>query len=501
MRQLSAQLKAFLVLVRDRITAQRALFGGQPAHIRAYVLSVTLLGALFVAAASLLYPPDTNGLIAIAFFVTLGIIAAASPIALPRGGEVTAAFAVQFGCIITQGTTAAVWVGWLCAAILLRRRPWYKIGFNAAESALTCGLAALAFQAAGGKFLALSTQPVSQYPLGLLAAGACYIVVNNLVIVTAVAMEQHKRLLGTWLAGFRWLIPQFCALGPFGILIAMVYQVRDVGPTGVALFLMPLFWARYAFTGYMEMRRVHEDTVNALITGLERYDPYTREHSERVVRMVEEIAAALAYPDHKMDALRSAALLHDIGKSAVMERVLRKKEKLTEEDWNLIKQHPGEGHDLVKEIEPEESVAQIVLETHERPDGKGYTNQLPDAEISLAAKIIAVADAFHAMESRRPYRDPLPLEAALQELGKGAGTQFDPDVVKGAMVALPLLALVLPLVRGVGLEAAILVLQPLRELALRALREEIQEVAEERAAGQEESARRHEEERRRAPLL
>jgi putative nucleotidyltransferase with HDIG domain len=426
--------------------------------LRVYVSAVALAALLFLVAATAISPPDTNGLIAILFFVALGAIADASRIALPRGGAMSAAFAVEFACIITQGTTVAVWVGWLGTALAFRRRPLHKVGFNAGESALTCGLSALAFQAAGGQFAAISSHgaPISHYWLALLAAGACYIVVNSLIVVTAVALERRTPLVGTWLAGFRWLMPQFCALAPFGVLIAMVYQVPQISQIsshralgghaatniyvvrylGVALFLMPLFWARYAFKGYMDMRRVHEETVDALTTALERYDPYTDEHSSKVERMAVSVASALGYPEHKMDALRFAARLHDIGKF-VMEPVLHKKDKLSDADWALIKQHPEEGRKIVAAIEVEKDAAQIVLATHERPDGGGYPKGLSDSEISLAAKIIAVVDAFDAMTSDRPYRKALPLEVAISELRKGARTQFAPDVVEAAIRALP----------------------------------------------------------------
>jgi putative nucleotidyltransferase with HDIG domain len=412
--------------------------GQLSAQLRVYVVGVALAGGLFLAAATWLSPPDARQLAVIAFFVVLGVVADANPVRLPRGAAVSAAFAVQFACVITEGTMVAVWMGWLSAVILLWGKPWYKIAFNAGESALTCGLSALAFQAAGGDFLArsLQPQPIFHYWPALAAAGACYITVNNLAVHTALALEKKTPLLGTWLANFRKLILQFCALAPFGVLIAMVYQVPDVGPTGVALFLMPLFWARYAFKGYMEMRDVHDKTVDALTIALERYDPYTEDHSSRVRAMALALAKTLGYPNHKMEALLLAALLHDIGKFA-MEPVLHKKEKLTEADWNLIKQHPEKGHDIVAEIEVEKNAAQIVLATHERPDGTGYPQRLADREISLAAKIIAVVDAFDAMISKRPYRDPLPLEVALEELVKGSGTQFDPKVVEVAIHELP----------------------------------------------------------------
>jgi HD-GYP domain-containing protein (c-di-GMP phosphodiesterase class II) len=130
-----------------------------------------------------------------------------------------------------------------------------------------------------------------------------------------------------------------------------------------------------------------------------------------------------------MEALLFAARLHDIGKF-VMEPVLNKREKLTDDDWALIKQHPAEGQRIVAAIEVQPGAAGIVRATHERPDGTGYPDGLRGEQIDLAASIIAVADAFHAMTSDRAYRPAMPEHVAVAELARGADTQFDADVVK-----------------------------------------------------------------------
>jgi len=420
---------------------------GLPARLRVYItalcpVSVGLLAWLTVSRWPYASAPDGARIPvpidsvagAILFFLILTVLADISPIRLPRGGGMSAAFAVDFACILIYGPVVAAWVGWLSALLLMRNRPWYKIAFNGAQFSITSGLSGLAFELLGGQPAAYSAVPLLSDWYAIVAAGATYIAVNNAAVATVVSLEHERRLLGTWLAGFRWLTPQFCALAPFGILMATVYQAPHVRYIGVALFLFPLVWARYAFKGYTDMRVVHEETVRALTDALERYDPYTDEHSSQVEKMAEDLARALGYPETEMDALRFAARLHDIGKFA-MEPVLNKKEKLTDEDWALIKQHPLEGEKIAQVIGVDYKTLKtkpslIVRQTHERPDARGYPNGLAGKDIHMAAKIIAVVDAYHAMTSDRPYRPALSLDTAIEELEKGAGTQFDERVVR-----------------------------------------------------------------------
>jgi putative nucleotidyltransferase with HDIG domain len=274
----------------------------------------------------------------------------------------------------------------------------------------------------------VSAGPWHAAALPLFVCAVAYIATNVLLVTGAVSLEERRPLVSTWMAGARYITPQFFALAPFGVLMAMIYQVRDLRYVGVALFLLPLSWARYAFKAYAEMRSTHEQTVQALANALEAYDPYTEDHSDQVTDLSELIARELGFPATRMDALLFAARLHDIGKF-VMEPVLNKRETLTKEDWDLIRQHPTEGERIVAAIEVQPGAATIVRSTHERPDGRGYPDGLSGAQIDVAASIIAVADAFHAMVSDRAYRPAMPIALAMQELQKNAGTQFDPRVV------------------------------------------------------------------------
>ncbi|HUT73913.1 MAG TPA: HD domain-containing phosphohydrolase [Armatimonadota bacterium] len=401
--------------------------------LRAYLIAVPLLGAALLAWLTIRLAgyPHLKLIEGILFFLVLTIIAAQSPVQLPRGGIMSMAFAVGYACIIIYGPAVAAWVAVLSTPWLLRKSVWYRITFNAGQYVLTEGLAGLVYQWAGGEFVALSPDPLSLRHSGaaIILSGLTYALINSFAVAIALALHEKRRLLGTWRVGFGWMGPRYLALAPFGVLMAMVYQLQQLRYVGVALFLLPLFWARYAFKGYMDMREVHQQTVEALTKALEAYDAYTEDHSDHVSELAEKLAVRLGFPETRMEALLFAARLHDIGKF-VMEPVLNKQEKLNEDDWALIKQHPAEGQRIVAAIEVQPGAASIVRATHERPDGSGYPDGLRGGQIDLAASIIAVADAYHAMTSDRAYRRAMPEHSAIAELARGAGTQFESNVVQ-----------------------------------------------------------------------
>ncbi len=186
----------------------------------------------------------------------------------------------------------------------------------------------------------------------------------------------------------------------------------------------------------LELDRALEDvensyraTLKVLVQALEARDCETHGHSERVVTFSLRLAHELGLEKEKMRSLELGALLHDIGKIAVPDRILRKPAKLTEKEWDKMKLHPMQGYKIMREIPFLRDAAKIVAEHHERWDGNGYPNQLRGEEIDFTARIFSVADAFDAMISDRVYKKGRSFEDAVSELVKNAGTQFDPEVV------------------------------------------------------------------------
>ncbi len=159
-------------------------------------------------------------------------------------------------------------------------------------------------------------------------------------------------------------------------------------------------------------------------------DRHTRAHTERVRRIARCIAERMGLTDEELAAIEIGALLHDVGKIGVTDTILRKPGPLDREEYEKIREHPAKGRHLLGDIACLEGAIPCVLHHHERFDGQGYPGRLAGQEIPLPGRIISVADAFDAMTSDRPYRRRMLARTALAELRRGAGRQFDPEVVQ-----------------------------------------------------------------------
>jgi HD-GYP domain-containing protein (c-di-GMP phosphodiesterase class II) len=175
-----------------------------------------------------------------------------------------------------------------------------------------------------------------------------------------------------------------------------------------------------------ELERAYVETVRALACAIEARDPYTGGHVDRVAAYATSLGRELGWSDDDLRALEVGALLHDIGKIAVADAVLQKTAPLDEHEWAVMRLHPTLGADLVRGWAALQPALPAVLYHHERYDGSGYPTGLAGPAIPAMARIVAVADAFDAMLTDRPYRAGLPLAAAVDELARCAGTQFDP---------------------------------------------------------------------------
>jgi len=175
---------------------------------------------------------------------------------------------------------------------------------------------------------------------------------------------------------------------------------------------------------------IYISTVSALASAIEVSDEYTSGHCNRVTLIAKKIAIYMKFNEEQIKDLEFASLLHDIGKIGISSSILVSKNKLTEEEYNIIKKHPELGCSILENIEFLENARAIILQHHERIDGKGYPYGLKGFEISISAKILSVADAYDAMTSSRHYRKiPLKNDEAMKELNNNKGTQFDVNVV------------------------------------------------------------------------
>jgi len=173
----------------------------------------------------------------------------------------------------------------------------------------------------------------------------------------------------------------------------------------------------------------HLDTVSALLAAVAAKDPYTGQHAQKVAELSEVIAERMGFDKRSMANLHYAALLHDIGKIGVPTYVLGKEDRLEKEELEVIRRHPEISAEIVKSISFLQRVVLVVRHHHENVDGTGYPDGLKGDEIPLESRILAVADAYDAMTSNRPYRDAITPERTLTLIAERAGTQFDIDVV------------------------------------------------------------------------
>ena len=181
---------------------------------------------------------------------------------------------------------------------------------------------------------------------------------------------------------------------------------------------------------YDEQRDLFLGTVSALSAAIDAKDRYTRGHSERVAWLAGRLATAAGMSEEQAERVRIAGIVHDVGKIGVPEAVLQKPGRLTEQEFDLIRQHPVIGYNILKDITPLKDVLPGVLHHHERWQGGGYPEGLAGEQIPLFGRLLAVVDTFDAMSSARAYRPAIPRDRVLSEIAACAGTQLDPKFVE-----------------------------------------------------------------------
>jgi putative nucleotidyltransferase with HDIG domain len=394
---------------------------------RTYYAALVLLAAyLLVRGASTI---DAAPWAAVVLWVGLMTLTEAAPITLPGGGIITVSSVLDYAGLIVFGPYLTAWIDvfsmLLGRAVLRERRPVYKSIFNLSLFVVTTVTAGEVFRAAGGTVGRLDLP--AHFP-AVLAMGAAYFLMNTSGVSLVISLTSGVPLDRVWRTNFRWTIFHLLALVPFGCIVALMYL--QLGYLGVLLFMFPLLLARHSFKLYSEMRQDFMDFVGTLASLIEEVDPYTRHHSHRVAQYARQIATELELPAPRVDTIATAALLHDIGKvSFRMFDIIESPGKLTREQRLRIARHPEVGAAIVSRVRMLKDVAEVVRFHHERMDGTGYPLGLKGAAIPIGARILMVADALDAMTSDRSYRRAHSLDAALVELKRQAGLQFDAEVV------------------------------------------------------------------------
>ena len=401
-------------------------FREEPLVVRVYVLAVSIAGIIF-----LYYhlPPRELVFSDFIYFVLLRILLEQLDIPLPQGeGAVSVSCAVDSALIILFGPAAAAWA---CLSTLIHiqlfknfKDYWYKMFFNTSQMVLAVGFGGHAFILCGGTVGSISL-PGDILPI--LASIFVSFLCNMFLFMTALSLASKKSFISVWTTNIRWGVPNYLATLPLGLLIAGVYL--NVGIIGVLLLIIPLMVARHTFIMYMDMRNQYTSTIKALTKAIDAKDHYTHGHSERVARFAVLIGQEMHLPEDFLEKLEYLALMHDIGKIGIPEQILNKPSRLSDDEFNLVREHAAVGAEIIENIKYIGEHADIVRHHHERVDGKGYPDGLTGEKISLGAKIVCVADAFDAMTTERVYRRPMTKEEAARELVRCANTQFCEEVV------------------------------------------------------------------------
>jgi hypothetical protein len=309
------------------------------------------------------------------------------------------------------------------------RRIW-----RAAQCSLAVWTAARVHGALGGReAVAQADFPYALVPVAVAVPVFCLVLAALDGGILALAERVPVR------RAWRGLLPRSLAPiavhGLAGLMMAVLWRGPH-GPVAALLVLLPMGVSWWVFAQYHRERAAHQATIRALVQAVDIKDGYTRGHSERVGQASVMIARELGLDDDRVETLRFAGILHDVGKLGVPTRLLRKDGPLTPEERRVIELHPEYGHEMVRGISFLGEARTAILHHHERLDGSGYPYGLSGGQIPECARVVAVADAFDAMTSTRTYSRARPVPAALRELERCAGAQFDPRMVAALARAL-----------------------------------------------------------------
>ncbi len=398
-------------------------------HPRAFRLYLAIVVLAAAAGLALLSPAaGVPRPFALAVVLVLMVASEVRPVALPSGGYATGSAVIDLASIIILGPVWTAWVDVVSTLVVqgvLLRKPAVRVLHNVSIFALTALAAGYGFVLAGGRVGEL-VLPRDIAPL--LACGGLYFLFNSAFVSVVLGLTSGPGPWRIWQRNFLQGILHHLAFIALGTLVAVVYL--GAGPWGLALVIIPFLVARHSFGAYMEIRADLKEFVRALSEVLEEVDPYTRHHSHRVARYGERLARGMRLSEREVEEIEYAALVHDLGKIGPQhQHILQKPGSLSREEQRTLRGHPAAGAEIVARVRALRRSAEIVRTHHERPDGQGYPLGLRAEDVPVGARILNVADAFDAMTSDRPYRRALSVAAALDELRRGAGTQFDRDVV------------------------------------------------------------------------
>ena len=410
--------------------------------LKLYIIGLVAVAIAMVAVTSFVFPvnpairldvdgsggsPELEAAMGVAFWTAICLLASALPVRMPRGILVTVSFAPLLAAANLGGPAVAGWVALLGTTELreLRGRvPWYGTLANHAGIAVPAILAGLVMELGSGPDAGL----VGNF-LWTIIAAAVFFAVNLAIVGTMVALRFGRSVREVIMGDARGFAVNLLALAPVAWLMARTFTL-PAGWWATLLFALPLYTTRVAYQKFVEMREMFTQTIGALAEAVDKRDPFTSRHSQRVKEIAVDIGREMRVSEAELEALEWGGLLHDVGKIGVPDRVLLKQDRLNREERMIMNAHPVLGEQIIKPVTKLARELPIIRHHHEWYNGSGYPDRLIGHEIPKLARILHVADAFEAMTAARPYRlTPLTPEQAIAELRKFSGIQFDPEVV------------------------------------------------------------------------
>jgi diguanylate cyclase (GGDEF)-like protein/putative nucleotidyltransferase with HDIG domain len=418
------------------------------------VIAVGLLITLF----TLLYD-DHHEPLPLIVFAALAFGAQWLQIEMYEKSAVSTSMAIILAATVVAGATgllAASTAVVIVHTIRMRPRP-YKILFNWSTH-LIAGLGPLlAIHTLDHYFIDTNTiQFLLLWIAPVLAASGFYYFAETGLVATAIALSERTSIFTSWREQFRWLAQHYLVMGVLGFFLALAYM--NMGIVGVLVFSVPILIMHLTQKEYVqrtensvrEFRRMNQELSQAnheiayakesieqlneelfltLAKIIDARDPYVSGHATQVGEYAQAIAQEMGLDGEKIAEIYRAGLLHDIGKIGIPEKILHKPERLTAEEYEIVKRHAALGAEFLEACHNLCHMAPYVRHHHERWDGTGYPGRLRGEEIPLESRILAVCDAVEAMASDRPYQAGKPLDKILHEVNQCAGGQFDPAVV------------------------------------------------------------------------
>ncbi|MCD0448148.1 HD-GYP domain-containing protein [Actinocorallia sp. API 0066] len=400
---------------------------GLPLAAWTYVGGVVALAATLVATAS--YADVDWAPLAAMAVLFLACDSVPALLSLERA-RVSLSFSASLASVVLLGPVGAGLVG-ACALFTWQRVALVKRVYNGAQFALCGFVAGFVYDVLRPEALDVSRvdRQILPFAVALLVYVMCNLaLVGGILLLSKAASPCELR------DETIQLTPGLLGYGSFGLLIAGTFEA--IGAFAPVLVMLPLLVARWAFAQTLAQQRAHEATLATLCQAVETKDYYTRGHSERVSRGSVMIAEEIGMSRARVEAIRFAGMLHDVGKLGVPTKVLQKEGPLTEEEFAAIQLHPMRGLEIIREIGFLDEALTGIMYHHEKLNGRGYPQGLAGDEIPEFARIIGVADAFDAMTSTRSYRPARSVAEGVAELRRCSGEDFDPQMVDAFLRAL-----------------------------------------------------------------